>query len=290
VGASGEGWLIVNGTGRYVHQSGSFRVGNAGTAKGTLVVAGGGRFESATNTPFTLPSNGSGSLIVTNGGTVLLNNDFRVSHNTPGVTGLVFIATGGMISNASTSANNSFGREAYSSLCKTTVSNGAFCAEGPVAVASKTNSVFPAAIVELDGTQRVFRIGSTGTLTVGSSGGTDRQGIITNHVRGVAGGVEILNTNATALAVYAGSKIHLAFDENPTQTGDFWGLRWAGTNGYARLVNYTNSGLIAVANNLTPPFNTNAIAVYKAADNSYTYIGFYAAVSGNVNGTIILVR
>jgi hypothetical protein len=290
VGDQGTGRLIVNGTGRYVHKSAGFRLGNGATASGTLVVADGGRFESATTnaTTFSVPAGLSGSIIVTNGGTMVINDVLRLGA-TANMTGTLFVASGGVFSNGLVSATAiQIGAGSSSARAMASISNGSFHAEGTVTVASKTNSVFPAAIVELDGTQRVFRIGSAGALTLGG-GATDWQGIISNHVRRLAGGVDIDNTTGTVLTVYSGSKIHLSFDKNPTQTGDFWGLRWAGTNGYARLVSYTNSGLIAVANNLTAPFNTNAISVYRAADNSYTYIGFHATVTVN-NGTVFVLQ
>jgi hypothetical protein len=292
VGEQGTGKLIVNGTGRYVHKSSAFRLGSGSAAgNGTLVVADGGRFESATNaTTFSVPSKGTGSIIVTNGGTMVINDIFNLG-NTADMTGTLFVASGGVFSNGLVSATAiKIGPGNSSARAMASISNGSFHAEGTVTFDSKTNSVFPAAIVELDGTQRVFRIGSAGALTLGG-GATDRQGIITNHVRRLAGGVDVENTSGTALAVNPGSRIHLAFDENPTQTGDFWGLRWAGTNGYARLVSYAGGNLITVANNLTAPFNTNAISVYRAGDNSYTYIGFHATVSATVNkGMVVLLR
>jgi hypothetical protein len=291
VGDRGTGRLIVNGTGRYVHQSSAFRLGNgAATANGTLVVADGGRFESATNaTTFSVPSSGSGSIIVTNGGTMAINDVLNLG-SAANMTGTLFVASGGVFSNGLVSSTAiRIGALSSSARAMASISNGSFHAEGTVTVASTTNSVFPAAIVELDGTQRVFRIGSAGALAVGTA--ADRQGIISNHVRRLAGGVDVENTSGTALSVFSGSRIHLAFDENPTQTGDFWGLRWAGTNGYAQLVGYTNNSRITVANNLTAPFNTNAITVYRAADNSYTYIGFHATVSATVSsGTVVMMR
>jgi hypothetical protein len=291
VGEQGTGRLIVNGTGLYVQKSSAFRLGSGSAAgKGTLVVADGGRFESATNgTIFSVPSSGSGSIIVTNGGTMVINDLLNLGI-VANMTGTLFVASGGVFSNGLVSATAiKIGASSTNATAMVSISNGSFHAEGTVTVESKTNSVFPAAIVELDGTQRVFRIGSAGALTLGAA--ADRQGIITNHVRRLAGGVDIANTTGTVLTVNSGSRIHLAFDENPTQTGDFWGLRWAGTNGYAQLVSYTNNSRITVANNLTPPFNTNAITVYRAADNSYTYIGFHATVAATVSsGTVVLVR
>jgi hypothetical protein len=291
VGEQGTGRLIVNGTGLYVQKSSAFRLGSGSAAgKGTLVVADGGRFESATNgTIFSVPSSGSGSIIVTNGGTMVINDLLNLGI-VANMTGTLFVASGGVFSNGLVSATAiKIGAAGSSARAMAGISNGSFHAEGTVTVASTTNSVFPAAIVELDGTQRVFRIGSAGALAVGTA--ADRQGIISNHVRRLAGGVDIANTSGTALSVFSGSRIHLAFDENPTQTGDFWGLRWAGTNGYAQLVGYTNNSRITVANNLTPPFNTNAITVYRAADNSYTYIGFHATVAATVSsGTVVMLR
>jgi hypothetical protein len=291
VGEQGTGRLIVNGTGLYVQKSSAFRLGSGSAAgKGTLVVADGGRFESATNgTIFSVPSSGSGSIIVTNGGTMVINDLLNLGI-VANMTGTLFVASGGVFSNGLVSATAiKIGASSTNATAMVSISNGSFHAEGTVTVESKTNSVFPAAIVELDGTQRVFRIGSAGALAVGTA--ADRQGIISNHVRRLAGGVDIANTSGTALSVFSGSRIHLAFDENPTQTGDFWGLRWAGTNGYAQLVGYTNNSRITVANNLTPPFNTNAITVYRAADNSYTYIGFHATVAATVSsGTVVMLR
>jgi hypothetical protein len=153
-----------------------------------------------------------------------------------------------------------------------TVSNATF--GGATAVTVWTNG-----FVELTGTNRFFRCNTF----------TGNGGYLTNHVRQAAGGLDILGTAATSLSVTNGT-IHLAFDENPKALGtyDFWGLRWAGTNGYSRLVSYTNSGLITVANNLASPFNGKAIEVYKAPDNSYTYIGFLAKVAPV--GTMVVFR
>jgi hypothetical protein len=107
--------------------------------------------------------------------------------------------------------------------------------------------------VELVGTQRWF---TCNTLNV------TNQGSVINRVRAHAGGVDITNRLSTALLVTTGGNIHLSFDQNPVETGDFWGLRWAGTNGYGRLVTYTNDGRLTVANNLTGPFAGSTISVY----------------------------
>jgi hypothetical protein len=102
--------------------------------------------------------------------------------------------------------------------------------------------------------------------------------------------VEILNTNGSAFVVNNGSRVHLSFEENPAQTGDFWGLRWAGTDHGAALQAYTN----AVPRRLTWDDSALAalyrgkVAIYTNATD--TLVGF--VVTGLVEkcGTLITVR
>jgi hypothetical protein len=78
----------------------------------------------------------------------------------------------------------------------------------------------------------------------------------------------------------------LSFDENPVESGDFWGLRWAGTNGYAVLTNAVATGMITLANNLTGSYSSGTLVVYRKADNSYTYVGLNMAPSIDQGTTI----
>ena len=107
---------------------------------------------------------------------------------------------------------------------------------------------------------------------------------ITNHVNHYAGGIYITSTNTTAGSL---TNLTLSFDTNPVRLGDFWGLRWSSTNGYAKLVSYTNSGAITIVNNLAAPYNTTPINVYT--NNGDTYIGF-KVTHLSVSGTAVIFR
>jgi hypothetical protein len=290
-GSIGE--LVVDGPARFVRTGNTIRAGHSG-GQATILVANGGQCEIWGG--MTLPHDGGatyGTMIVTNGGMVIISNGLSIAYSlTFGSTGQVLIASGGVLSNLSASTIY-VGNAPYKSSARIAISNGVFHSDSNVSIASTPDAAasLPAAGVELDGTQRVFRIGSSAVLTLGNTG--TRIGTITNHVRKLAGGVDLLNTNAAALNIIsgAGCRIHLAFDENPVVNGDFWGLRWAGTNGYATLVTYTNNGKITVANNLPAPFDAAKIGVYTNAVGD-TLIGFPVSTIAAAAplGTIILVR
>jgi hypothetical protein len=133
--------------------------------------------------------------------------------------------------------------------------------------------------LELLGTQRWVRCSR---FVVGDAG------YVTNRVRRFAGGIDITNTVSTALTITTPGRIHLSFEDNPAIPGDFWGLRWAGTNGYARLVAYTNSGAITVANRLRGASATLPIEVYT--DGTNTMIGFKATVVDELKGALLISR
>ena len=286
VGNNGEGRLTISGNGRFSGSFGRLSTGVGTGSRGTITIANGGRLETrnASATLYLAQGAGYGALIVTNGGVVDVTHVLSLAATTSSSTGLLYITSGGLFSNALTGANaNAIGASSISSSIRVVVSNATFHADGNVNILNVTNASYPAALVELDGTQRVFRLGPSAVLTLGNAGTPDRQGIITNHIRQVAGGIEINNTGSGGLVLNTGSRIHLSFDENPVANGDFWGLKWAGTNGCATLVSYTNSGLITFANNLSAPFNTQPISVYTNVTGGVTntYIGFYANVIAN---------
>lgn len=271
--ANGYGELIING-GRYVGTAGAAqtRVGNLAGCSALISISNGGFFESAAG--MSLPQAAAkGEVRITGGGVMTISNAFTLA-NAAGSTGLLYIASGGAFSNLSAAANT-IGAPVDSSV-NVVVSNGTFYAAGNFTIQS-VGTVYPRALVVLDGTNRHFITGPSAFLTVGGS--SPRSGAITNNVRKYSGGVSILNPTNTALGVLSGSKIHLVFSQSPVESGDFWGLRWVGTNGYATLNTLVTSSRITWTNTLPPPFNTNTISVYKADDDSYTYIGFKAVIS-----------
>jgi hypothetical protein len=105
-----------------------------------------------------------------------------------------------------------------------TVSNATF---GGTTAMTVTNGGF----VELTGTGSVLRCSTF----------TCRGGSLTNHVRKLAGGLDI--TGAT-LVITNGGKVHLSFEEDPVGAGDFWGLRWAGNNRAGQLQAMHDSGAL----------------------------------------------
>jgi hypothetical protein len=136
-------------------------------------------------------------------------------------------------------------------------------------------------LIAMDGTGSVFICNTF----------TNNGGFVTNHVRQVSGGLDITNRLSTSLGILNSGRIHLSFDENPVESGDFWGLRWAGTNGYPVLTNAVASGLITWTNNLTGFYSNATLTVYKKADNTCTYVGLNvpplidqgSSISSNMN-------
>ena len=161
-----------------------------------------------------------------------------------------------------------------------TVSNSTFDGAGGIRVGNGVNTL---GMVELLGTQRLLR---ASTLEVGYSSGT---GTVTNRIWKFAGGIDITNSASASLTIGAGSKVHLAFEQNPAAKGDFWGLRWVG--------NHTND--LAVFTNASPkkltwddsaldPFYQGQVKIYTNA--THTFVGFVVTRTLGGAGSVFMIR
>ena len=185
----------------------------------------------------------------------------------------------------SNTANIGYSTATYGEL---KVSNGVFDAQGSVDMGPNNTAT---GRVELCGTQRVFRVGAGGTLRLGYGGGVTSDASITNHVRKIAGGVDLRNPASGALVFYAGrGRIHLAFEQDPAETGDFWGLRWAGTNHIAALQACTNTSpkQLTWDDSALSPIYQGKVTIYTNATD--TMVGFYVSQVSVNHGSMFLIR
>ena len=114
------------------------------------------------------------------------------------------------------------------------------------------------------GTQRVFRVPSLSVSQLSS---------ISNNIAQLPGGVDITTTNSNALSISSTGVVALVYAQDPVVTGNYWGLRWLGTNHVAALTTlHTN-----VPTRLT--WNDSQLgAAYQGqvgiyTDAVYTYVG-----------------
>lgn len=301
IGNGGKGTMLISGQGTRFARTGAggFSI-PAAAGYGSITVANGGAFEynnaGAGVLSIAYIGGGYGALVITNGGTVSIGGAngaqaFRLAA-LANSTGLLYIASGGVFSNSNPGASGlmDIGRSVTASA-NVVISNGTFHSEGNVKVIAGNATTDPGAMITLYGTQRVWRIGASATNIFGNS--TTRFGYLTNHVIRLAGGVDILNTDSGALSIIAPSKIHLSFEELPTTSCNFWGFRWAGTNGYATLTNYFAKGLITWSTNAAGGF-TSPVTVYRTNDEfsvTNTYIGMVVTVKDSARkGTVLIIR
>ena len=150
------------------------------------------------------------------------------------------------------------------------VSNGVFQETGGTfTLGSATNVNYPAWI-SLAGTQRVFQVSN---LVVNACGA------LTNFIGGYAGGVDIASSATGSLAIASTGVIALVYAQAPVSAGNYWGLRWLGTNHVAALTAlHTNvpSRLTWDASNLNAFYTTqNSVGIYTGSEAGigYTYVG-----------------
>jgi len=166
------------------------------------------------------------------------------------------------------------------------VSNGVFQQiGGAFFLGSKTNFNCPA-WVELDGTQRQFQVAAFTNYAYG---------VFSNNIAQVAGGLDITATSSNALSISSTGVVSLVYAQDPVATGNYWGLRWLGTNGFTVLKNYH----AAVPPRLTwddsalSPYYTNQINIFTGSENSvaYTYVGIQVTTVISKNkGTAVYFR
>lgn len=132
--------------------------------------------------------------------------------------------------------------------------------------------------LDLSGT----RLSVTNLLRIGLTG------IVSNHVSGVSGGLDLLseNTNDFQIAATNGG-VSVSFEANPSaQPGDryYWGLRMAGDQ-RAYFQDLVNNARIRIGTSgLSPALASRAGVYYNARDNK-TYIGLPP-----LSGTLLLIR
>jgi hypothetical protein len=125
------------------------------------------------------------------------------------------------------------------------------------------NASFSAGVVELNGT----RFAITNNLVIENSGR------LTNHVAGVSGGVDFTRADPTGFVITNSGKMHLAFDANPIDTGNwYWGLRLAGDQA-TFLQGLAGAGKLTwTTNALSPHFVARFGIVYDGKTDK-TYVG-----------------
>lgn len=298
-GYSGKGTVIVSNGTVTVPTISVGRSGNV-TNAGRLEIHG-GTVRCTGGTSYSLilgESVGWGEMWMT-GGTLLLTNTAKtMSVGLVGGTCTVTIV-GGTVSNAGPltvgqaaaavatvrlGGNVVFWQEANAVIGNNSrayfaISNAVFDAKARVDI---DDNASPSSVVELFGTQRMLRVGTV--LDLGDTAS------ITNHVARHAGGIDLLSTNAGALTIASGGKIHLAFEQDPVQVGDFWGLRWAGDR-RAELRAFTNASpkkLTWDDTGLSPRYQ-GRVGIYTTA--THTLVGFYVSeVPGATKGTLLMAH
>jgi len=168
------------------------------------------------------------------------------------------------------------------------VSNGVFQETGGTfTLGSATNVNYPAWI-SLTGTQRMFQVSN---LVVNACGA------LTNFIGGAAGGVDITSSATGSLAIASTGVIALVYAQEPLVAGNYWGLRWLGTNHVTALTAFhTNvpSRLTWDASALGAFYtNQNAVGIYTGSEAGvgYTYVGLQVTKVSNSNkGTMLFVR
>jgi hypothetical protein len=252
IGFSSGATGIVNVTGgnhtwSSTHAEGCNLGFNAG-AVGKVMLAGGNL---TVNSGFSIGRSGYGEMWVT-GGTWNQVGGLGIGSYAAGSTGMVSVANSVQtnIAGAVTVGGGATVGDRYGSV---TISNATF--GGGMAVTVWTNG-----FVELTGTGSVLRCSTF----------TCRGGMVTNHVRKLAGGLDI--TGAT-LVITNGGKVHLSFEEDPVGAGDFWGLRWAGNNHAGQLQALADSGALTWSD----------AALY----HSYKGVGIYTNATDTFVGVVV---
>jgi len=205
-----------------------------------------------------------GSLVITNTGTWYQNASTYVGgyYNYNGTvaepgTGTMTVAAGGLFLSASNVLVASYGggSNAIGSL---TVSNATFISTNSnTALKIGTNGV-----VTVCGTQRVFQVAAL----------TNFAGIFSNNIAQVAGGLDITTTNAGALTLTNNGLATLVFSQNPVAPGNFWGLRWLGTNHVAALTAMHAASQLTWNDSQLSANYRGLSGIYT--DAVYTYVGF----------------
>jgi hypothetical protein len=223
-------------------------VGDVGT--GALNIEGGAY---TNNAGLTLGNAaGSAGRMRVTGGLWVQGGGMAIGSTAAGVTGVVSVANC-VSTNITGAVTVGGGTTEGDRLGSVTISNATF--GGGTAVTVWTNG-----FVELTGTGSVLRCSTF----------TCRGGSLTNHVRKLAGGLDI--TGAT-LVITNGGKVHLSFEEDPVGSGDFWGLRWAGNNRAGQLQAMHDSGALTWSD----------AALY----HSYKGVGIYTNATDTFVGVVV---
>ena len=274
VGYLNSGLGTFNLSGGVFSNSGPLFVGYYNTARGFMSVSGGNWEQLGLVTVGRGSATGvliiAGTVVTNRGGITVGGNDGGAGAATTNRGEMVvrngeWTTTNAVIIGATTGGRNTG---------LLSVSNGIFQGLASVTIDQGAGA---SGYVDLQGTQRLFRVG---TLSLGD------MGYITNHVARYAGGVDITNSASASLAIANGGKIYLSFEGDPKAVGSFWGLRWAGDH-LTDLATFTNASpkKLAWDDSALSPGYQGKITVYK--DATYTYVGFDAKMA---SGALFLVR
>ncbi len=134
--------------------------------------------------------------------------------------------------------------------------------------------------VELSGTGRVFNV--SGSLAVGTQG----SGGLTNRVAQLAGGIDL--AASTTLTVGNTGNIHIQFEEDPVETGMYWGLRWTGDH-VAELIALSETVPAKLSWDVegVNPYYRPDVGIHY--DGDFTYVGIPIAKFAT-NPTLIIIN
>ena len=149
-----------------------------------------------------------------------------------------------------------------------------------VEIAAYSSGTTVVGTVELSGTERAFNV--SGSLAIGTQG----SGGLTNRVAQLAGGIDL--AASTTLTVGNTGNIHIQFEEDPVETGMYWGLRWTGDH---------VADLIALSETIPAKLSWDVEGVnpyYRPDvgihyDGDFTYVGI-PIIKFATNPTLIIIN
>jgi len=282
----------LDGGASFLEQS-SINVGGCIPGEGTLVVS-----NALLTTPsyMTIANYGHGTVNVVNA-SMYLGTWYAAQHGGQAAVNMInATVTNGSV-NFGTSGNGANSTTINQIGGTWTVTNGvSFCNSagnaGAVATYSLSNGVFQltggtfllgeydsTGQVYMAGTQRVFQVPSVSISQLSS---------ISNNIAKLSGGVDITTTNAGSLNIASNGVISLVFQQGPVAAGNYWGLRWLGTNHVSTLSGFHT----AVPPRLTWDTSaisstyTNQVGIYTGFEGSvgYTYVGLQISRVISPNG------
>lgn len=261
---------------------GGITVGNGGNYGGTLVVSN----TSLTTYGLTIGGGGGGTVNVINASMNVIGGSSWAYSGGNAVFNMINSTVSNGALNISCAANlGNHGTVTQAGGTWTATNSVAFCNSvndgGNTTAYSLSNGVFQETAgaftlgdsvttgqVYMAGTQRVFQVPSISISQLSS---------ISNNIAKLPGGVDITTTNAGSLNIASNGVISLVFQQGPAAAGNYWGLRWLGTNHVAALNAFHTAvppGLRWDTSAISSIY-TNQVGIYTGFEGSvgYTYVG-----------------